>query len=252
MWAIGEPSGPIENGHHVHRAALHAAVEEAAELLAHLGRVAPVVGRAGVVLGLGADEGAVLHPGHVPGVRQRQVGVGALGVGEPLEGAGVDEPLCQLVVLLGRAVAPVDVDRACVRAAISSTQVWSFLFWVGTVVLAHVGAGSSGRVAQFRGPETVPDRGDAAVSPGPYSAPGRRLAQRGGDTPVNADETSPCCRAHAGARPDAARRRPRPRSPKPLRLPWATRCRSACSRSPRARASTPVRATPASWPAVGY
>ena len=52
-------------GHHVHRAALHAALEEAAQRLPHLGRVAPVVGRAGVVLVLGADEGAVLDPGDV-------------------------------------------------------------------------------------------------------------------------------------------------------------------------------------------
>ena len=48
MCAIGEPSGPIENGHHVHRAALHRAAEQLAQRLAHLGRVAPVVGRAGV------------------------------------------------------------------------------------------------------------------------------------------------------------------------------------------------------------
>ena len=36
---------------------------------------------------LGADEGAVLDPGDVGGVGERQVGVGALGVGEALEGA---------------------------------------------------------------------------------------------------------------------------------------------------------------------
>jgi hypothetical protein len=28
MWAMGEPSGPMENGHDVHRAAAHAAVEQ--------------------------------------------------------------------------------------------------------------------------------------------------------------------------------------------------------------------------------
>ena len=52
-------------GHDVHRAADHAALEEAVQGLAHLGRVAPVVGRAGVGLVLGADEGAVFDPGHV-------------------------------------------------------------------------------------------------------------------------------------------------------------------------------------------
>src|SRR6201999_4559216 len=35
-------------GHHVHRAALHAALEQFGERLTHLARVAPVVGRAGV------------------------------------------------------------------------------------------------------------------------------------------------------------------------------------------------------------
>ena len=78
------------------------------ERLAHLGRVAPVVGRAGVLLALGADEGAVLDPGDVAGVGEGEVGVRALGVGEALEGAGVDQVLGEAVVLLGRAVAPVD------------------------------------------------------------------------------------------------------------------------------------------------
>ncbi len=40
---------------------------------AHLGRVAPVVGRAGVLLGLGADERAVLDAGDVARVGERQV-----------------------------------------------------------------------------------------------------------------------------------------------------------------------------------
>ena len=65
MWAIGEPSGPIENGTTYIVRPAHAAVEQAVERLAHLGGVAPVVGRAGVLLALGADEGAVLDPGHV-------------------------------------------------------------------------------------------------------------------------------------------------------------------------------------------
>ncbi len=94
--------------HHVHRAAGHAALEEAVQRLPHLGRVAPVVGRAGVLLGLRADEGAVLDPGDVGGVGEGEVGVRTLGVGEALEGAGVDQGLRQGVVLLGRAVAPVD------------------------------------------------------------------------------------------------------------------------------------------------
>ena len=115
-------------GHHVHRPALHAALEELAQRLPHLARVAPVVGRAGVRLALGADEGAVLDPGDVGGVGEGEVGVGALGVGEALEGAGVDQRLGEGVVLLGGAVAPMDgvglgqigdlpdpVEELCVR-----------------------------------------------------------------------------------------------------------------------------------------
>ena len=44
-----------------------------------------------------------------PGSDQREVGVRALGVGEALERPGVDELLAEPVVLLGRAVAPVDL-----------------------------------------------------------------------------------------------------------------------------------------------
>ena len=53
---------------HVHRAAAHRAAEEVGHRLAHLGRVAPVVGGAGVGLALGADEGPVLDPRDVAGV----------------------------------------------------------------------------------------------------------------------------------------------------------------------------------------
>ena len=95
-------------GHHVHGAPLHAAGEEAVEEAAHLVGVTPVVGRAGVDLLLGADEGAVLDPGHVAGVRVGPVTVGPLGVGQLGERAGVDQGLAQAVVLVGGAVAPLD------------------------------------------------------------------------------------------------------------------------------------------------
>ena len=57
--------------HDVERAAAHRAGVEPEHLGAHLGRVAPVVGGAGVVLVLAADERAVLDPGHVAGVAAR-------------------------------------------------------------------------------------------------------------------------------------------------------------------------------------
>ena len=97
--------------HHVHGAPLHAALEEAVQVLAHFRRVTPVVGRTGVDLLGRADEGAVLDPGHVAGVRVGPVAVGTLGVRQPGERAGVDELLAEPVVLVGRAVAPLDAVR---------------------------------------------------------------------------------------------------------------------------------------------
>ncbi len=49
MWAIGEPSGPIVNGTTYIVRPRIAPVNSARQLGAHLRRVAPVVGRAGVV-----------------------------------------------------------------------------------------------------------------------------------------------------------------------------------------------------------
>ncbi len=103
--------GAHRERHDVHRPPLHRALEEVAEQLAHLGRVAPVVVGAGVDLVGRADEGPVLDAGDVAGVGASEVGVGALGVGELLEGPRVDELLAEEVVLLGRAVAPVDRIR---------------------------------------------------------------------------------------------------------------------------------------------
>ena len=83
-------------------------VKSSVSSAAHPGRVAPVVGRSRVDLALGADEGAVLDARDVARIGQREVGVRTLGVGELLERAGVDERLGEAVVLLGRAVTPVD------------------------------------------------------------------------------------------------------------------------------------------------
>ncbi len=67
-------------GHHVHGAAPHRAFEQLVERGPHLVGVAPVVGGAGVVLVLGADEGAVLDARHVAGVRAGPEAVGPLGL----------------------------------------------------------------------------------------------------------------------------------------------------------------------------
>ena len=50
MWAIGEPSGPIEKGTTYIVRPFIEPLKRPFERLAHLGRVAPVVGRAGVLL----------------------------------------------------------------------------------------------------------------------------------------------------------------------------------------------------------
>ncbi|MNV02509.1 hypothetical protein D3C71_927460 [compost metagenome] len=52
-------------GHHVHGAALHAAVKQGLQRGAHFGGSHPVVGGASVFLGGRADVGAVFHTGHV-------------------------------------------------------------------------------------------------------------------------------------------------------------------------------------------
>ena len=108
MWAIGEPSGPIEKGTtYIVRPFMQPLKRPSRVSRISAGSRQLLVGPASSSL-LGADEGAVLDPGDVAGVGEGEVGVRALGVGEALEGAGVDQDLGEAVVLLGGAVAPVD------------------------------------------------------------------------------------------------------------------------------------------------
>ena len=108
MCAMSEPSGPMEKGTTYIVRPFMAPSKRPSRVLAHLGRIPPVVGRAGVDLLLRADERPVLDPGHVAGVRVSPVAVGPLGVAEAGERAGVDQLLAEPVVLVGRAVAPLD------------------------------------------------------------------------------------------------------------------------------------------------
>ena len=105
--------GGAERAHrerdHVHRPAPHRAPEEVGQDGAHLGRVTPVVGRAGVGLVGRADVGPVLDPGDVARVGVGPVAVGPLGLVELGEGAVVHQQLAQAVVLLGGAVTPDDL-----------------------------------------------------------------------------------------------------------------------------------------------
>src|SRR5690606_20588813 len=98
-------------GNDIHRATSHAAFEQALELCAHGIRLVPVVGRAGVFLVFGADEGAVFDASDVAGIRAGEETAGAeLGV-ELDEGACFDKFVAQAVVFFLAAVTPVDVLR---------------------------------------------------------------------------------------------------------------------------------------------
>ena len=126
--------------HDVHRATSHRALEDLGHLRVHLGRVGPVVRRAGILLLLGGDEGARLGACDVAGVRARQVRAGApLGV-ELDELALVDETAQQSVVLGRRAVDPVH-SAGWVSSRISSTQALSSAI----SAVSYVGAAPSER-----------------------------------------------------------------------------------------------------------
>ena len=97
---------------HVHRAAPHAAVEQAVEVpCISAGSIQLLVGPASL-LRAAADEGAVLDPGDVARVGAGEEAVRSLLLVEPDERAGVDQFLAEFVVFLGRSVAPVHVARS--------------------------------------------------------------------------------------------------------------------------------------------
>ena len=107
MWAMRDPSGPIEKGTtYIVRPRIAPSYNVRISARMIVG-VAPVVVRSCEVGRCGADERAVLDTGDVGGVGVRPVAVGALGVGESGERAGLDEAGGQAVVLLGAAIAPV-------------------------------------------------------------------------------------------------------------------------------------------------
>ena len=71
----GGLDGAHGEGDDEHGAAGHAALVELGQLGLHLLGSAPVVGGAGILLVLRADEGPALHASNVAGVRARQVAV---------------------------------------------------------------------------------------------------------------------------------------------------------------------------------
>ncbi len=146
---------------------------------AHLGRVPPVVGRPGVVFVGRTDEGPVLHPGHVAGVRVGPVAVGPLGLGELGEGAVVHQQLAEPVVLVGRTVAPLDAvgggeGRHLLHPVERAWRSWwgacRGRFLLGTAGSARpppCGAGGTGRQRPMVGmePWPPPNHGPRPTSP---------------------------------------------------------------------------------------
>ena len=204
-------------------------------MLAHLGRVAPVVRRPGVLLALGADERAVLDARDVARVRQRQVGVRALGVREPLERARVDQ------LLASRSYSSAEpshqwIASGCVSCATSSTQRSSFWLVVRAAVsMAHVGDQPRLRAVRREDPGTLPH----AAEP----------VRRARTWPVGARaDRREALRSARGARPLRTRRvrilespEPPPRRPAPPSAPGARRWSSrAPGGRPRGRRPRPA------------
>ena len=111
-----KPADRRANGSHrerddVHRATAHRAREQALQRLAHLARVLPVVGRAGILFLRRADEGPVLNAGNVGWVGSGQETVRFELRVQADERARVDEELGQPIVLSLRSVTPVDGVR---------------------------------------------------------------------------------------------------------------------------------------------
>ena len=91
MWAIGEPSGPIENGTtYIVRPCIAPVYSVVSSARISAGSRQLLVGPASSS-SLGADERAVLDAGDVAGVGVRPVAVRALGLVERRERAAVDE-----------------------------------------------------------------------------------------------------------------------------------------------------------------
>ena len=95
----------------IHRASFHAPVEQAQQLLLHLGGVGPVVRGAGFVPGLGANKGPVFDARHVAGMRAGQVTARTfLGV-EFDKGAAFHHQVAERLIFRVRTVTPVNAFR---------------------------------------------------------------------------------------------------------------------------------------------
>jgi len=94
--------------HDIEDSSAHGASIELEQFGPHRRRIDPVVRWSGVLGLLTADEGPVLHAGHVARVRAAQETVGSKDGIERNERSGLDETAAMLGVLLVRSVAPLD------------------------------------------------------------------------------------------------------------------------------------------------
>ena len=101
--------GTHDEGNNVHGAAAHRALEQTGQSLLHFDGIAPVIGRAGALFGLGADEGALLDTCHVVGIGESGVGVREFVIAQADKGSGVHQLLREAVIFFLGAVHPVDV-----------------------------------------------------------------------------------------------------------------------------------------------
>ena len=104
----GASQGAHRERNDVHRPPAHGAGEQPVQGLLHLGGVGPVVGGAGLLGVVRADEGARFDAGHVGFGGAGEVGPGPLLRVEGDERAGVDHCLGHARLLLLRAVDPLD------------------------------------------------------------------------------------------------------------------------------------------------
>ncbi|MPN09413.1 hypothetical protein SDC9_156703 [bioreactor metagenome] len=94
---------------HIHRAALHGAVEQPFELGIHVFRGHPVIGWTRVFLLHGANKGGLLHPGDIVGVRAVVIATGKLFLVQLDEDAFLDRLVKHAGALFFGAVDPVNV-----------------------------------------------------------------------------------------------------------------------------------------------
>ncbi len=197
---------------HVHGPPAHGAVEQLLELASHQEGVFPVVGGAGRLLRVRADEGAVFHPRHVAGVGSGVVTARPQFLVELDEAAALDH-LAQSASYSSWEPSTQWTAAGCVSRAIFSTHLrrWAFvlsgtvgalLSWKGLMPFAF----PSPIASQSLGKTAVPGRGrrdrrlvTAASSPATTFAP---LAA--GPTPARIRDRG------AAAPPDTPAPRPPP------------------------------------------